>query len=269
MKSELSVRSKTKLLAVTRSNHYYQPKTRLNEDMIIDKIIAIYEAHPIYGYRRMTAQLRRQGFAINHKKVSLLMARLKLKAIYPGPNTSIRNHAEMVYPYLLKDLFINRLNHVWQTDISYIRVGSGFMYLTAIIDVYSRKCLSYRVSNTLCVDLCINVLEDAVALYGSPEIINSDQGCQYTSVLWIKRVKGYGIKVSMTGKGRCNDNAYIERFWRTVKYEWLKLEHIPTVAKLKIELQKFIQWYNHERGHQSLGYLTPDEVASDKKNIAC
>lgn len=186
---------------------------------------------------------------------------LNLKAIYPGPNTSVRNHDDMVHPYILKGLEINRFNQVWQTDISYIRVGSGFMYLTGIIDVYSRKVLSYRISNSLSVASCIDAVEDAVSKYGKPEIINSDQGSQYTSDLWVKQLKDLDIKISMTGKGRCNDNAYIERFWRTVKYEWLKLRFVPTVAKLKMELQKFIQWYNRERPHQALNYMTPDEKA--------
>jgi putative transposase len=248
-------------LDVSRSKFYYQPKPRPNDDEIIDKILDIYEAHPIYGYRRMTSSLRRQGVIVNHKKVRKLMKMLNLKAIYPGPNTSARNHADMVHPYLLGGLEINRFNHVWQTDISYIRVGNGFMYLTGIIDVYSRKALSYRVSNSLSSDSCIYALEDAISKYGKPEIINSDQGSQYTSDLWVKKVKDFNIKISMTGKGRCNDNAYIERFWRTVKYEWLKLKPISTVDKLKMELKNFMKWYNNERPHQSLGYKTPDEKA--------
>lgn len=258
---ELSLRRKTELLKVTRSKLYYQPKPRPNEDELIDKLLDIYEAHPVYGYRRITSSLRRHGMVVNHKKVQKLMKMLNLKAIYPGPNTSVRNHAEMVHPYLLKDLKINHFNQVWQTDISYIRIGNGFMYLTGIIDVYSRKILSYRVSNSLSVEACIDVLEDAVSIYGKAEIINSDQGSQYTSDEWIRKVRDMGIKISMTGKGRCNDNGYIERFWRTAKYEWLKLKFIPTVEKLKMELKIFMEWYNNERPHQSLGYLTPDEKA--------
>jgi len=257
----LSLRRKTQLLKVARSKFYYQPKSRLNEDEIIDEILEVYESHPIYGYRRMTASLRRGGIIINHKKVRALMKKMNLKAIYPGPNTSVRNHAQMVHPYLLKGVQINRLNQVWQTDISYIRVAGGFMYLTGIIDVYSRKALSYRLSSSLSSLACIEALEDAVSKYGRPEIINSDQGCQYTSEAWVKGVKDLGVKISMTGKGRCNDNAYIERFWRTMKHEWLKLRFIPTVAKLKIELANFMQWYNNERQHQAIGYLTPDEKA--------
>ena len=224
-------------------------------------MLDIYETHPVYGYRRMTESLRRHGMVVNHKKVQKLMKMLNLKAIYPGPNTSVRNHAEMVHPYLLKDLEINSFNQVWQTDISYIRVGNGFMYLTGIIDVYSRKALSYRVSSSLSVLSCIDALEDAVSKYGAPEIINSDQGRQYTSDAWIKAVRNIASKISMTGKGRCNDNAYIERFWRTVKYEWLKLKSIATVEKLKMELKDFMIWYNNERPHQALDYLTPDEKA--------
>lgn len=259
--SSLSLRRKTVLLKVTRSKFYYQRKPRQSEDKIIDKLLELYEAHPVYGYRRMTNSLKRQGVVINHKRVGRLMKMLNLKAIYPGPNTSIRNHADMVQPYILNGLEINRFNQVWQTDISYIRVGNGFMYLTGIVDVYSRKALSYRISNSLSVNACIEAVEDAVSKYGKPEIINSDQGSQYTSDLWIKQLKDLDIKISMTGKGRCNDNAYIERFWRTVKYEWLKLKFIPTVEKLKMELQEFIKWYNKERPHQALNYLTPDEKA--------
>jgi putative transposase len=209
----------------------------------------------------MTESFRREGININHKKVMNLMKGLNLKAIYPKPNTSMRNHADMVHPYLLKDLEIDSFNKVWQTDISYIRVGSGFMYLTGIIDVYSRKVLSYRISNSLSVESCIDTLDDAVSRYGKPEIINSDQGSQYTSDAWVKKVRELDMKISMTGRGRCNDNAYIERFWRTAKYEWLKLRFIPTVEKLKKELANFVIWYNNERPHQSLGYQTPDEKA--------
>lgn len=259
--SELSLRRKTELLDVTRSKLYYQPKPRPREDEIIDKLLNIYEKYPVYGYRRMTESLRREGININHKKVMNLMKGLNLKAIYPKPNTSMRNHADMVHPYLLKDLEIDSFNKVWQTDISYIRVGSGFMYLTGIIDVYSRKVLSYRISNSLSVESCIDTVDDAVSRYGKPEIINSDQGSQYTSDAWVKKVRELDMKISMTGRGRCNDNAYIERFWRTAKYEWLKLRFIPTVEKLKKELANFVIWYNNERPHQSLGYQTPDEKA--------
>jgi putative transposase len=258
---ELSIRRKSELLGVTRSKLYYQIKPRPDEDKVVDKLLNIYEAHPVYGYRRIREALKRQGVIINHKRVRKLMKMLNLKAIYPGPNTSVRNHADMVYPYLLKDLSINHVNQVWQTDISYIRVGNGFMYLTGIIDVYSRKALSYRISNSLSREACIDALEDAINKYGKPEIINSDQGSQYTSEEWVKTLKDLDIKISMTGKGRCNDNAYIERLWRTVKYEWLKLKFIPTVEKLKMELQACIKWYNNQRPHQSLGYLTPDEKA--------
>lgn len=244
-----------------RSKLYYKTKSRLCEDKIVEAILDIYESNPVYGYRRICACLKRRNIVINHKKVMRLMKMLNLQAIRPGPNTSARNHAEMVYPYLLKGLVISRVNQVWQTDISYIRAGKGFMYLTAIIDVYSRKCLSWRLSNSLSSESCVDVLSDAVSKYGKAEIINSDQGSQYTCELWVSKVKEFGIKISMTGKGRCNDNAYIERFWRSVKYEWLKLKSIITVENLKRELQNFVQWYNYERGHQSLGYLTPEEKA--------
>lgn len=197
------------------------------------------------------------------------MKMLNLKAIFPGPNTSVRKHGEMVYPYLLQNLDINTFNQVWQTDISYIRVGKGFMYLTGIIDVYSRKVLSYRISNSLSVTSCIDALEDAVSKYGKPKIINSDQGSQYTSDAWVMKVKELDIKISMTGKGRCNDNAHIERFWRTLKYEWLKLRCIPTVAHLRRELKNFMVWYNTKRPHQAICYQTPDERANELSDELC
>jgi len=260
---ELSVRKQCKLLSFARSNLYYSKKPRQGESELCQEIMEIYEKYPIYGYRRITAILRRKGVLVNRKRVQRLMKLLRLRAIYPGPNTSKRNHAEMVQPYLLKDLSIYRLHQVWQIDITYLRVSGGFVYLIALIDVYSRLVVSWRLSNDLCVLSCKDCLDEAVAKYGSSEIVNSDQGAQFTSEIWINLLVEYNIKVSMTGVGRSNDNAYIERLWRTLKYEGIYLHGIHTIKELKKELPNLIWWYNNERPHQSIGYKTPREMADE------
>ena len=182
-----------------------------------------------------------------------------MKAIYPGLNTSRRNADEAIYPNLLKGLEITRPHQVWQIDITYLRVVVGFIYLVGLIDVYSRTLVGWRLSNSLDTASCVDALEDAIAKYGVPEIINSDKGCQFTSREWIDCLVSYSIIISMTGSGRSNDNAYIERFWRTAKYEWLFINEVRTVSGLRIELPKLIDWYNNERPHQRIDYLTPKE----------
>ena len=253
----VSFRRQCELLSLTRSNFYYQQKVRLDEDLIINEILDIYQKHPCYGYRRISAILKSRGFAINRKRVQRLMNLLNLKAIYPGINTSKRNANEKIYSYLLKGLEVVRPHQVWQIDITYLRVECGFIYLVGLLDVYSRTLVGWRLSNSLDTRSCIDDLEGAIAKYGIPEIINSDKGCQFTAKEWIDTLTGYAIKVSMTGQGRSNDNAYIERFWRTAKYEWLFINEIRTVSDLKKELPKLIDWYNNERPHQGINYLTP------------
>lgn len=257
---EISVRRQCRLLNVTRSNVYYPSQARNNSELC-QEIMEIYEKYPIYGYRRITAILRRKGILINKKKTHRLMKLLGLRAIYPGPNTSKRNHAEMVYPYLLKNLEIVKLHQVWQVDITYLRVERGFVYLTALIDVYSRLVIAWRLSNDLCVESCLDVLHDGIFNYGAPEIINSDQGAQFTSKPWIDALLENGIHISMTGVGRSNDNAYVERLWRTLKYEGIYLHGYKTIKELKNQLPKLIDWYNKERPHQALNYFTPCERA--------
>ena len=258
---KVSFRRQCELLSLTRSNFYYQKKTRLNEDLLVDEILDIYQLNPCYGYRRITKILQRRKFDVNRKRVQRLMKLLNIKAIYPGVNTSKRNHTEMVYPYLLRNLEIARPHQVWQIDITYLRVEGGFIYLVGLIDVYSRVIVGWRLSNSLDTTSCINAMEDAIAKYGVPEIINSDQACQFTSHDWLEFLKNYSITISMTGKGRSNDNAYIERFWRTAKYEWLYINNIKTIKELKNELPELINWYNNERPHQAIDYLTPQEKA--------
>lgn len=257
----ISLRQQCKLLDINRSSLYYLKKTRQNESELCQEIAEVYERYPFYGYRRITAMLRRKGILINKKKVQRLMKILNLRAIYPGPNTSKRNQAELVYPYLLKGVSVTDIHQVWQIDITYLRVAGGFVYLIALIDVYSRLVVAWRLSNELCSLACYESLIEAIEKHGVPEIINSDQGSQFTSEIWIKALEQYGIKISMTGKGRSNDNAYIERLWRSLKYEEIYLHGYKTIKELKKELPRIIDWYNYERPHQSLKYLTPGEKA--------
>jgi putative transposase len=255
------LRRQCELLSVTRSNLYYKRIARIGEAELCQEICEIYERYPFYGYRRITSILRRKSIIANKKKVASLMNLQGLKAIYPGPNTSKRNHAEMVHPYLLKNLVVTRIQQVWQIDITYLRVEKGFVYLIALIDVYSRLVVSWSLSNDLCVEACIDTLQSGIEKYGLPEIVNSDQGAQFTSESWLGLLKEQTILISMTGKGRSNDNAYIERLWRSLKYEQIYLHDYKTIKELKKELPRIIAWYNFERPHQALNYLTPGEKA--------
>lgn len=259
----VSIRRQSELLLLNRSSLYSKPKLK-DDNYLCNMIVEIYLSYPIYGYRRITACLHRQGLMVNRKRVQRLMKELNLRAIYPGPNTSNRNLSEAVCPYLLSGLEINKVNMVWQIDITYLRTCSGFMYLVALIDVYSRLVVGWRLSNSLCVTSCLNALEDGVFKHGKPEIINSDQGSQFTSDLWIQSLQSSAIKISMTGKGRCNDNANIERLWRSFKYEGSYLYKWHSASELKANIPKWLDWYNKERPHQALNYQTPFEKYGKK-----
>lgn len=257
----LSVRRQSELLSVNRSSLYIEHR-RKDDSELCNMIAEIYADYPIYGYRRITVMLARQDIIVNHKCVYRLMRAMNLKAIYPGPNTSKRALGEMVYPYLLRELSIAKPHQVWQIDITYLRTASGFMYLVALIDVYSRLVVGWRLSNSLCIISCLAVMEDAMFKYGRTEIINSDQGSQFTSSDWINALQKSGIKVSMTGRGRSNDNAHIERLWRSFKYEGSYLYKWHSVAELAKNIPKWLDWYNKERPHQALAYHTPFEKYS-------
>lgn len=245
---------------MNRSSLYYEPKELELADLnLLNEIREIWERRPFYGYRRITKELRFRGFKTNRKRVQRLMRAGGIQAIYPGPNTSRRNKLHAVHPYLLRDLPINRANQVWMVDITYLRLGDGFMYLTALIDVYSRYVVGWSLSNTLETTSCIEALKMGL-ISGTPEIINSDQGCQFTSVEWVDFLREREIKISMTGKGRCHDNIFIERFWRSFKREEFYLNDYASVKELKKATEAYIEFYNHKRWHQSLGYKTPAEV---------
>ena len=226
---------------------------------IVKLLYEIYTKYPIYGYRRIKVELEKKGYKLNRKTVYRMMRSLGLKAIYQKPKTSVKEVGSYIYPYLLKEIKIDSINKVWQVDITYFKVVTGYMYLTGIIDVYSRRIISYRISNSLCKESVLLALEDGISSYGKPSIINTDQGSQFTSKDWIKELKDQGIKISMTGKGRCIDNVYIERLWRSMKYEGSYLYLWKTVRELKQNIPLWIKWYNDERPHQSIGYKTPTD----------
>jgi putative transposase len=256
----LSVSRQCELLGLSRSSYYYEPATESTENLLLMEMIdREYTAHPFYGSRRMAVWLEGEGYCVNRKRVQRLMRLMGLEAVYPKPKLSIGGTGHKVYPYLLRDVAIDRVNQVWSTDITYIPMPKGFMYLTAVIDWYSRYVLSWRLSNTLDVGFCIEALEEALS-HGCPEVFNTDQGVQYTSESFTSRLLAAGAKVSMDGKGRCLDNVFVERLWRTVKYEEVYIWRHETVPLLQGGLTKYFPFYNQERRHQSLENRTPAEV---------
>ena len=229
----------------------------------MNEIRDIYERHPYYGYRKIHNVLGRRGFKLNIKKVRRLMNLTGLKAVAPyKKKTSILNKNHKVYPYLLKGLKINHPNQVWKTDITYIKIKSGFIYLVCIIDVFSRKIMGWKISPFLDTQPCIEALEMA-RMHNKPEILNSDQGCQFTSNAWTKRLEEDDIKISMDGKGRWADNIIIERFWRSLKYEAVYLNCFENIAQANKGIGNYINFYNNERPHQALNYKTPSEVFNE------
>lgn len=228
------------------------------------KLDGQYTKTPFYGIRRMTAQLKRQGYNVNHKRISRLMRLMGLEAIYPKPKLSKKDYQHKIYPYLLRNVSIKRANQVWATDITYIRMDKGFIYLVAIMDWFSRYVLAWSVSITMEVYFCIEALEKALKI-GQPEIFNSDQGSQFTSKDFTDKLLQNNIKISMDGKGRFFDNIFVERLWRTVKYEEVYLKEYNDVHGAVKSIGNYFNFYNHERLHQELDYKTPYEVHFDKK----
>ena len=223
-------------------------------------IDAEYTRHPFYGSRKIRHYLRGLGHRINRKRVQRLMGRLGLAGMAPGPNTSRAHPQHKVYPYLLRGVAVTRPNQVWSTDISYIRLTHGFVYLVAVIDWYSRKVLAWRLSNTLDSGFCVDCLKQALQIYGTPDIFNTDQGCQFTADIFTGVLKTHGIAISMDGRGRALDNIFVERLWRSVKHEDVYLKGYASVPELLLGLTEYFVFYNTQRIHQSLNYVTPDEV---------
>lgn len=261
------MRQQCDLLGIHRSRVYYQHQERVKDVLLMNEIYELWIRHPYFGYRRIWAMLVRAGYVINKKRVARLMKEMNLQAIYPKPKTSIRNREHRVFPYLLGDYVVSQANQVWMVDLSYIPMRQGFIYLVALIDVHSRYIVGWNISITLDTESCLEALEKALK-NGVSEILNSDQGCQFTSNAWIQMVQAVGMKISMDGKGRCLDNIFIERFWRSLKQEDVYLKAYETVTEARRGIEAYIEFYNFRRPHQSLNYKTPAEVhLQDKKDF--
>ncbi len=259
--TKISLYRKCELLGIYRSNIYYEP-VRVSESKIhlLNKIDEIYTEHPYYGTRRMVQELRDYGYYIGRDLVRSCYQILGLETIYPKINLSKRNFEHKIYPYLLRDVDIKSVNQVWSADITYIRMAHGFVYLVAVIDWYSRYILSWRLSNTLHYDFCVEALQDALQVYGNPDIFNTDQGCQFTANAWINELLQRDISISMDGRGRALDNVFIERFWRSLKQEKIYLMDLQSVKHAREAITDYIEFYNTKRKHQSLDYLVPEIV---------
>ena len=260
-KDPLSKRKQCELLGINRGSIYYKPTGEKQENLdIMRKMDEHYLEHPTEGVLRMQDYLLAIGFLVNHKRVRRLMRKMGLVPIYPKRNLSKLGQAKYIKPYLLKGLVIDRPNQVWAIDITYIPMKKGFMYLTAIIDIYSRYVLAWNISNTLEAECCLNVLKNAISLYGKPEIVNSDQGSQFTCELWTSYLGEQGIKISMDGKGRALDNIYIERLWRSVKYDYVYINPANDGIELYRGLSKYFDYYNHRKAHQGIDRRIPADL---------
>lgn len=256
----MSIRRQCDLIGLSRSNLYYEPVQVSKETLnVMNRIDEIFTEYPFYGSRRIGAVLVQEGWSIGRERIQRLMRLMDITAIYPKPKLSKRDLEHTIYPYLLSQIAIVRPNQVWSSDITYIRLKQGFLYLVAIIDWFSRYVLSWRLSNCLSADFCIEALEDALTK-GCPEIFNTDQGSQFTCTDFTKILKDNEIKISMDSKGRALDNVFVERLWRSLKYEEVYIKDYQRVKDAKEGLGRYFPFYNNKRPHQSLGYKTPYEI---------
>jgi putative transposase len=257
----LSITQQCELLSLSRSSFYYQPVQESEFNLkLMRKIDEIYLKAPFYGSRSIVMELKKQGEIVNRKKVQRLMRQMGLEAMYPKPKTSLANKEAYKYPYLLRNLEINKPNQVWGTDITYVPTENGYLYLTAILDLYSRYVISWGISDNLESDFCIQTVKKALKNIGRPGIMNSDQGCQYTSKGYINLLKENGVLISMSGKGRCWDNIFVERLWRSYKYEEVYLKEYITGKDVQEGADGYFTFYNNDRVHSKLGYETPKSV---------
>jgi len=258
--SRISVRRQCELIGLNRTTLYYSGAKESEFNMHLMRLIdEQYTKTPFYGWPKMTAHLRRQGYGVNHKRIQRLMQKMGLCAIYTRPSTSKCSSQHKLYPYLLRDVEIIRPNQVWSADITYVPMVGGFMYLVAVIDWFSRYVLSWELSNTLDGQFCVEALRSALG-GGKPEIFNTDQGAQFTALGFISVLESCAVQISMDGRGRALDNVFVERLWRTVKYEDIYLNNYSNVLDLELGLERYFRFYNNERVHQSLGYQTPAEI---------
>jgi putative transposase len=256
----LSIGRQCELLGLARSSFYYEPALETAENLALMRLIdRQYTDCPFYGSRKMTTGLQGQGHEVNRKRVQRLMRLMGLEAIYPKPKLSVADQEHKVFPYLLRDVSIKRVGQVWSTDITYVPLASGFLYLAVVIDWYSRYVIAWRLSNTLDGAFCLDLLDEALT-QGRPEVFNTDQGVQFTAAAFTGRLQAAGVQVSMNGKGRCLDNVFVERLWRTVKYEDIYLRGYERVPELTQGLGRYFPFYNEQRPHQSLDYQTPGVV---------
>ena len=259
--AELAVTRQVQLLRLSRSSVYYTPRPLPERDLLLmRRIDELHLECPFYGSRKLTVELRKEGFDVGRRHVVTLMRRMGVEALYRRPRTSLPARGAAIYPYLLSGVAIERANQVWASDITYLPMAHGFLYLVAILDIASRKVLAWRLSNTMAAEFCVAALEEAIGRYGKPDIFNTDQGSQFTSEEWIETLKGAGIAISMDGKGRWIDNVFIERLWRSVKYEEVYLHGYANGSEARAALTRYFSFYNARRSHQALDYRTPDEV---------
>jgi putative transposase len=261
--STLSVSAQCRLLAIPRASFYYRPRAVANEDLTLMRLLdEQYLLTPFYGSRRMMRYLGSLGYPVGRKRVQKLMAKMGLCAVYPRPKTSAPHPAHKIFPYLLRGLTIDHPNQVWAADITYIPMRRGFLYLVAIMDWYSRRVLSYRLSNTLEADFCVEALNEALSHHGTPGIFNTDQGSQFTSAQFTDVLTEHGVRISMDGRGRYLDNIFIERLWWSLKYECVYLNEFADGRELARAIKNWINFYNTERPHSSLEHRTPEEAYS-------
>jgi putative transposase len=257
---EISVRRQCELLGVNRSGLYYEPVGESGENLMLMRLLdEQYTRTPFYGSRKMTEWLATEGHAVNRKRVSRLMELLGLEAVYPKPKLSQPGENHRIYPYLLRGTTVERVNQVWSTDITYIRMAHGFLYLVAVMDWFSRFVLSWSLSLTMEVEFCVEALKRALRR-GRPDIFNSDRGAQFTSEKFTGELAGRQIAISMDGRGRCMDNIFVERLWRSLKCEEVYLKDYVSVVEARAGIARYFQFYNHERLHQSLDYRTPAAI---------
>jgi putative transposase len=258
---DLPVVRQCQVLGIARSTAYYPPEPISPEDLaLMRRIDELHLEYPFAGSRMLRDLLRQDGHAIGRKRVQTLMKKMGVEAIYRKPNTSQRHPKHPIYPYLLRSRVIDGANQAWATDITYIPMRRGFVYLCAVIDWYSRRVLAWRLSNTLTTDFCVEAVEEAITRYGRPDIFNTDQGSQFTSTEFTGLLKANGIQISMDGKGCWRDNVFVERLWRSIKYEEVYLKAYDCVSAAKAGLGNYIQFYNTRRPHQSFGGKTPDMI---------
>lgn len=264
----LPVSRQCQVLALPRSTAYYRPAPVSETDLVLmRRIDALHLEHPFLGSRQLRDTLRLEGCPVGRKRVTRLMRRMGIEAIYRRKNTSKRHPQHPVFPYLLRGLTIERPNQVWAMDITYLPMKRGFVYLAVVLDWASRRILAWRLSNTLTPDFCIEAVEEAIARYGPPEICNSDQGSQFTSAAFTGLLRGHGIRISMDGRGCWRDNVFVERLWKTIKYEHVYLHAYESVTEARRQLTLYITFYNTRRPHSSLDGQTPDTVYFNRRPL--